>query len=259
MKYSYTLFANTFSAFQERLIQNGIQPRDLLFHSKLYTDGLFRVLLKMGTLCPPPQKICDLGCGSGLTSYLTASMAYEVNGIEIYDTNEDIQNIFKSTGKKGQKQLWETLEADYPNNLKCEFYNGRNFPFSDGTFDMVLAHAVLEHIPRSILPLVVSEIKRVLKPGGKLVVARTPKLFSISEILMKSHDTRFTKKKIASLLSDFVFDYYSSTDFLPQMFPGKMQSVLNAFSYFYHLIDMIAAVTPLSVFSHHHFIIAHKK
>lgn len=42
-------------------------------------------------------------------------------------------------------------------------------PFKDGTFDGVLGRAVLHHIPRELDPGF-SEICRVLKPGGTLVI-----------------------------------------------------------------------------------------
>ncbi len=48
------------------------------------------------------------------------------------------------------------------------FYNGTVFPFADAEFDNVLCNQVLEHVfhPHAFL----SEIKRVLKPGGKLLL-----------------------------------------------------------------------------------------
>lgn len=48
------------------------------------------------------------------------------------------------------------------------FYDGKEFPFQDKSFDSVLCNQVLEHVfnPREFL----SEINRVLKPGGKLLL-----------------------------------------------------------------------------------------
>ena len=41
-------------------------------------------------------------------------------------------------------------------------------PFDDGSFDRVLAIHVLEHLPN--LPAALAEIRRLLKPSGRLVV-----------------------------------------------------------------------------------------
>ncbi|MGH3165763.1 MAG: class I SAM-dependent methyltransferase, partial [Trebonia sp.] len=43
-----------------------------------------------------------------------------------------------------------------------------DLPFADGTFDMVFSHGVLHHVPE--ISQAEKEIRRVLKPGGELVV-----------------------------------------------------------------------------------------
>jgi len=45
-------------------------------------------------------------------------------------------------------------------------------PFADGSFDLVLGHAVLHHIPE--LPRAFAEFERVLAPGGTLLFAGEP-------------------------------------------------------------------------------------
>jgi SAM-dependent methyltransferase len=45
-------------------------------------------------------------------------------------------------------------------------------PFDDGSFDLVLGHAVLHHIPD--LPRAFAEMSRVLRPGGTVLFAGEP-------------------------------------------------------------------------------------
>lgn len=45
-------------------------------------------------------------------------------------------------------------------------------PFADNTFDLVVGHAVLHHLPD--VPKALSEALRVLKPGGSLVITGEP-------------------------------------------------------------------------------------
>lgn len=53
-------------------------------------------------------------------------------------------------------------------NIADHFYDGKTFPFADGSFDSVLCNQVLEHVfnPDEFL----GEIARVLMPGGKLLL-----------------------------------------------------------------------------------------
>lgn len=50
--------------------------------------------------------------------------------------------------------------------------DAERLPFPDGSFDLVLGHAVVHHLPD--LPAAFAEILRVLRPGGRLVIAGEP-------------------------------------------------------------------------------------
>ena len=46
-----------------------------------------------------------------------------------------------------------------------------SLPFADTRFDLVVCCHLLDLLPRDDIPLVLSELKRVLRPGGRLVLA----------------------------------------------------------------------------------------
>jgi SAM-dependent methyltransferase len=48
------------------------------------------------------------------------------------------------------------------------FYDGRSLPFPDNHFDSVFSSEVFEHIFN--LPEIITELKRVIKPGGRILV-----------------------------------------------------------------------------------------
>jgi len=48
---------------------------------------------------------------------------------------------------------------------------GEKLPYSNATFDIVNFMEVIEHIPQNAIGQVLSEIRRVLKPGGFLVIS----------------------------------------------------------------------------------------
>jgi ubiquinone/menaquinone biosynthesis C-methylase UbiE len=56
--------------------------------------------------------------------------------------------------------------------VRTEPADAERLPFADGSFDLVLGHAVLHHIPD--LPQALSEFERVLAPGGTMVFAGEP-------------------------------------------------------------------------------------
>src|SRR6201986_3239765 len=66
--------------------------------------------------------------------------------------------------------------ADNARRLGLEVRTARadaeSLPFSDGSFDLVLGHAVLHHLPN--LRRAFAEFHRVLRPGGRIVFAGEP-------------------------------------------------------------------------------------
>lgn len=93
------------------------------------------------------------------------------------------------------------MDIDRRNEIQFEqndvdmFYNGITFPIDSCSIDGVICTQVLEHVanPESLI----SEIERVLKPGGKLILT-VPFLWQQHE---KPYDfTRFTSFGLRRLL-----------------------------------------------------------
>jgi ubiquinone/menaquinone biosynthesis C-methylase UbiE len=57
-------------------------------------------------------------------------------------------------------------------NVRAIRADGESLPFPDGSFDLVLGHAVLHHLPD--LDQAFAEFRRVLRPGGRIVFAGEP-------------------------------------------------------------------------------------
>lgn len=57
-------------------------------------------------------------------------------------------------------------------NMRARAADAESLPFDDGTFDMVVGHAVLHHLPD--VRAAFREALRVMKPGGALVIAGEP-------------------------------------------------------------------------------------
>jgi len=96
--------------------------------------------------------VLENGCGVGL--YLThlAETANTIVGLE-YDFERAQQ-----AGNAGRTF----------SNVAVVCAAGEGLPFPDGDFDLILSHEVLEHVQDD--RAAVSEMIRVLKPGGRIVV-----------------------------------------------------------------------------------------
>ena len=99
--------------------------------------------------------VLDIACGKGKSLLLLAE-EYGCNIVGI-----DISNINVAQAKARVKRL--------DNRAKLIVSDAESLPFIDGTFDVVLSECSFSSLPNK--HEVALEIKRVLKPGGKLVIS----------------------------------------------------------------------------------------
>lgn len=104
------------------------------------------------------EKVLDVGCGAGVDSLVAAMLtgpAGNVVGVDIApDMLEKARNNLKQTG----------LE-----NVSFQEISGEDLPFADETFEICISNGVINLIPDKELML--SEIFRILKPYGRLMIA----------------------------------------------------------------------------------------
>jgi len=105
-------------------------------------------------------RVLDAGCGGGGMPLSLAEHADEVVGIDPFDRFS--QAGVRLAKERGQRRL-HFLRAD-----------GMALPFGAETFDLVLSHAVIEHVADAALYL--RECRRVLKDGGRVFLSTAPYL-----------------------------------------------------------------------------------
>lgn len=95
---------------------------------------------------PLPRPILDVGCGDGYFAHVAFG---------VIDVGLDLEN---STIHESERlQVYEKLVT----------YNGIHIPFPHHHFATVVSNCVLEHVEH--LPTVLSEVHRVLRPGGRFL------------------------------------------------------------------------------------------
>lgn len=129
-------------------------------------------------------KVLDLACGiMPYKEYLQNDLITDYFGIDLEPT-------------------------EYHNTVKPDFYwNGKDIPFEDETFDFIIATEFLEHYFDT--ELILKEIKRVLKPGGVFFFT-VPSVWPIHEAPYDYH--RFTP---FSLEEHFRRRTFSNWEILP--------------------------------------------
>ncbi|MEX2189471.1 MAG: methyltransferase domain-containing protein, partial [Bacteroidota bacterium] len=98
------------------------------------------------------MKILDVGCGTGTHLELYQKYDCALHGI---DTSESMM-------QRARKRLNGTADLRLADACKI--------PFDDRTFDLVISMLMLHEMDESIRPRVLEEMKRVVKPDGRILL-----------------------------------------------------------------------------------------
>jgi ubiquinone/menaquinone biosynthesis C-methylase UbiE len=137
------------------------------------------------------KKILDIGCGFGFrTVGIAKSGASEVIGIDL--EHERIQEAVEYSRQQGMQ------------NTEFYFMDAASLEFEDQKFDILLADEMIHHLED--LPQVFSEMHRVIKNDGIVVISDHNRLSLPSELLRtvyfgKDKERVFTAKEVKKLLA----------------------------------------------------------
>jgi len=134
------------------------------------------------------EVILDAGCGSGDLFVKIAAHCSKHN--QLYGIDVSKPNILKVKEKLVGNKNAEVMAADIK-SLSC---------FGNSTFDKIVCSEVLEHIEE--IGAAVSEIKRVCKKGGKVVIT-VPNLWHPGNYI-PCGDFHWTRLKRRYILRDFL-------------------------------------------------------
>jgi SAM-dependent methyltransferase len=93
----------------------------------------------------------DVGCGVGSFHPLLRGMVGRLSGIDVSQASIEQARA-------------DNLDVDYGT------FDGRNFPFEDGVFDLVTAICVVHHVVPTEWTHFISEMRRVVRPGGLVCI-----------------------------------------------------------------------------------------
>ena len=98
-------------------------------------------------------RVLEIGCGLGTDGVQFAKAGADYTGVDLTDAAIELaRKRFEVSGLRGELRVSDA----------------ENLDFADESFDLVYSHGVLHHTPD--IARAVSEIHRVLKPGGRAIV-----------------------------------------------------------------------------------------
>lgn len=163
------------------------------------------VFLKRTGLLDQPKTILEIGCGQGRLATALQEGGHKVVAVDV---------------------AAEAL-AVVPPELDARLIEGVELPFEDDSFDLVLSFDVIEHIPETDLHL--SEVRRVLKPGGHYLF-QTPNKWTNIPFEMLRWSVRYGVRRM--------FDFLKPPQHCALHSYGELQARLRKNGYGYDFFDV---------------------
>lgn len=175
------------------------QLRALRFH----TADLARI--------QPDEMVLDVGCGTG-------TLAIEVQ--------QRVGKAGRVVGiDPGTQQITRARSKAARRNVPIDFQVGtiEQLSFYDQTFDVVLSTIMMHHLPDSLKQQGLAEIARVLKPGGRIVIADFKRPKERHGQGARFHAGGSSTQNLAMLIKDAGFEDLEMEEMQPlrfSAFPG---------------------------------------
>ena len=106
----------------------------------------------------PGARVLEVGVNPGQFTQLLVGRGYRVSGVDL--------------NPEPRQSLWDKLNVD----VRQAHLEHDPLPFPDGSFDWLVFSEVIEHLVYSPLP-VLREFRRVLAPGGQLLITTPNELY----------------------------------------------------------------------------------
>jgi len=156
----------------------------------------------------PGEKVLDVGCGTGALA-MEAEQRVGATG-QVFGIDPGAQQIARARSKAAKR------------NMSIEFQIGviEHLNFPDQTFDVVLSTIMMHHLSDSLKRQGLAEIARVLKPGGRLVIAdfKRPEERPVQPVRFGAGGSRI--QDLAALVKDAGFSQMETEEMQLPRFPA---------------------------------------
>jgi demethylmenaquinone methyltransferase/2-methoxy-6-polyprenyl-1,4-benzoquinol methylase/phosphoethanolamine N-methyltransferase len=104
------------------------------------------------------DKVLDVGCGTGDLTFIAKAHAGAAGEVHGTDASPEMIEVARRKATQTGAHI----------NFQVDLIEKMSFP--DHTFDVVLSSLMMHHLPNDLKRQGLAEIRRVLKPGGRLVI-----------------------------------------------------------------------------------------
>ena len=152
------------------------------------------------------EQVLDVGCGTG-------TLALEVS--RCVGRAGRVTGIDPST-----EQIARARSKAARHNVPIDFQIGviEHLPFLDQTFDVVLSTLMMHHLPADLKRQGLAEIARVLKPGGRLIIADFKPRKERQGQAARFHAGGSSMRDLAAMISDVGFEQLEMEEIRPSRF-----------------------------------------
>jgi ubiquinone/menaquinone biosynthesis C-methylase UbiE len=109
------------------------------------------------------ESVLDVGCGRGELLVQCALRGADATGID-----------YAEAAVRLAREAVDALDAALSGSVTVRQMDARRLGFPDGTFDAVFMTDVIEHLYPAELDQVMAEVRRVLKPSGRVLIHTAP-------------------------------------------------------------------------------------
>ncbi len=175
-------------SYFEKYSETGYDQKKLYQVLMPFVTSINQIIERQRKVNFPLQKVLDVGCAKGYIVKMLKETGLSAWGVDISE--------YAVTHAPSRAKLY-LCRVDVEEE---------GLPFQDGFFDLAISISTFEHLRLRRLPFTLSEIRRVLKNNGLLIV-NVPNPLNKTEYEKREHVTMLSKRSWIKLIEGSGFYY----------------------------------------------------